>query len=158
MGFEVGADDYITKPFSPRKLVERINAILGQADSERPIERLARAHPGGCYHPPACVLVRVAVPIPGRGLRLLAARLEPPRAGPPRPRSARSAGASWGTVLERRSEAVAPRGVVGAADRGIPEPRLALPPDLVDSAGGSPTTTRAGSVRRSRPPAALKAR
>ncbi len=28
-GFEVGADDYITKPFSPRKLVERINAILG---------------------------------------------------------------------------------------------------------------------------------
>jgi DNA-binding response OmpR family regulator len=30
-GFEVGADDYITKPFSPRKLVERINAILGQS-------------------------------------------------------------------------------------------------------------------------------
>ena len=33
IGFEVGADDYITKPFSPRKLVERINAILGQANS-----------------------------------------------------------------------------------------------------------------------------
>jgi two-component system alkaline phosphatase synthesis response regulator PhoP len=32
-GFEVGADDYITKPFSPRKLVERINSILGQANS-----------------------------------------------------------------------------------------------------------------------------
>ncbi len=30
VGFEVGADDYITKPFSPRKLVERFNAILGQ--------------------------------------------------------------------------------------------------------------------------------
>jgi two-component system alkaline phosphatase synthesis response regulator PhoP len=30
MGFQVGADDYITKPFSPRKLVERINLILGQ--------------------------------------------------------------------------------------------------------------------------------
>jgi two-component system alkaline phosphatase synthesis response regulator PhoP len=30
VGFEVGADDYITKPFSPRKLVERINSILGQ--------------------------------------------------------------------------------------------------------------------------------
>ena len=30
IGFEVGADDYITKPFSPRKLVERINAVLGQ--------------------------------------------------------------------------------------------------------------------------------
>ena len=34
VGFEVGADDYITKPFSPRKLVERINAILGQASSQ----------------------------------------------------------------------------------------------------------------------------
>jgi len=30
VGLEVGADDYVTKPFSPRKLVERINAVLGQ--------------------------------------------------------------------------------------------------------------------------------
>ena len=36
MGFEVGADDYITKPFSPRKLVERINQLLGQSVQERP--------------------------------------------------------------------------------------------------------------------------
>jgi two-component system alkaline phosphatase synthesis response regulator PhoP len=35
MGFDVGADDYITKPFSPRKLVERINQLLGQAVSPR---------------------------------------------------------------------------------------------------------------------------
>jgi DNA-binding response OmpR family regulator len=35
IGFEVGADDYITKPFSPRKLVERINAILGQTSTNR---------------------------------------------------------------------------------------------------------------------------
>src|SRR5207244_9806800 len=35
VGFEVGADDYITKPFSPRKLVERINSILGQASTNR---------------------------------------------------------------------------------------------------------------------------
>ena len=35
IGFEVGADDYITKPFSPRKLVERINAILGQTNTQR---------------------------------------------------------------------------------------------------------------------------
>jgi two-component system alkaline phosphatase synthesis response regulator PhoP len=33
VGFEVGADDYITKPFSPRKLVERINTLLGQMGS-----------------------------------------------------------------------------------------------------------------------------
>jgi len=35
IGYEVGADDYITKPFSPRKLVERINAILGQSSPHR---------------------------------------------------------------------------------------------------------------------------
>jgi two-component system alkaline phosphatase synthesis response regulator PhoP len=35
MGFEVGADDYITKPFSPRKLVERINQLLGQTVGDR---------------------------------------------------------------------------------------------------------------------------
>ncbi|NNF06824.1 MAG: response regulator [Candidatus Eisenbacteria bacterium] len=33
-GYDVGADDYITKPFSPRKLVDRINAMLGQANAD----------------------------------------------------------------------------------------------------------------------------
>lgn len=32
-GYDVGADEYITKPFSPRKLVDRINAMLNQSDS-----------------------------------------------------------------------------------------------------------------------------
>jgi two-component system alkaline phosphatase synthesis response regulator PhoP len=35
VGFEVGANDYITKPFSPRKLVERINVLLGQTSPHR---------------------------------------------------------------------------------------------------------------------------
>jgi two-component system phosphate regulon response regulator PhoB len=30
VGFELGADDYIVKPFSPRELVLRIKAILGR--------------------------------------------------------------------------------------------------------------------------------
>lgn len=34
-GFEVGADDYLVKPFSPRELVVRIRAILRRADPER---------------------------------------------------------------------------------------------------------------------------
>jgi two-component system alkaline phosphatase synthesis response regulator PhoP len=34
-GYDVGADEYITKPFSPRKLVDRINAMLGQADTTK---------------------------------------------------------------------------------------------------------------------------
>ena len=28
LGLEVGADDYVTKPFSPRELLLRINAVL----------------------------------------------------------------------------------------------------------------------------------
>jgi len=35
LGLEMGADDYITKPFSPRELVARINAVLRRAE-ERP--------------------------------------------------------------------------------------------------------------------------
>lgn len=40
-GLEVGADDYITKPFSPRELIARINAVLrrsGSGSGEEPIE------------------------------------------------------------------------------------------------------------------------
>lgn len=37
-GLESGADDYITKPFSPRALVARINAVLRRAELELPQE------------------------------------------------------------------------------------------------------------------------
>lgn len=30
-GFAVGADDYVIKPFSPRELVSRVNAVLARA-------------------------------------------------------------------------------------------------------------------------------
>ena len=34
VGFEIGADDYVTKPFSPRELVLRVKAILRRAEDE----------------------------------------------------------------------------------------------------------------------------
>ena len=56
VGLEVGADDYLTKPFSPRELVARMKAILRRTEPQegkekslvarrrRPRPRVARRH------------------------------------------------------------------------------------------------------------------
>lgn len=36
IGLEVGADDYISKPFSPREVVARVKAVLRRARDQRP--------------------------------------------------------------------------------------------------------------------------
>ncbi len=40
-GLELGADDYVTKPFSPRELASRIRAVLRRVDMPTPVAKTA---------------------------------------------------------------------------------------------------------------------
>src|SRR6478735_2064408 len=42
VGLEFGADDYVTKPFSPREIVLRIKAIMRRGTGKAPDEKMTR--------------------------------------------------------------------------------------------------------------------
>ena len=64
LGLEIGADDYVTKPFSPRELVARIRAILRRVDRE--IEPSDRIEAAGV----SIDIARMRVELEGRSVEL----------------------------------------------------------------------------------------
>ncbi|HEX2770715.1 MAG TPA: response regulator transcription factor [Geobacteraceae bacterium] len=45
VGFEVGADDYVVKPFSTRELLLRVKAVLRRAGSGEPVSKIIKVGP-----------------------------------------------------------------------------------------------------------------
>ena len=78
LGLELGADDYVTKPFSPRELVARIKAILKRTrgDAVSPVLRHGRVTVEPVRH--SCKVGETEVPLTGTELSILRCLIQSP--------------------------------------------------------------------------------
>jgi two-component system, OmpR family, response regulator len=85
---EIGADDYLTKPFEPRELLARIRTILRRSQTRETTRRVPGATPDklACFYGFSCDLDGqtlagpdgVNIPLTGQELRLLTALVQRP--------------------------------------------------------------------------------
>lgn len=84
VGLELGADDYLVKPFNPRELLARIRAVLRRAPPAAPTVGTGRRRFGGWTHDPEARTLRHgdgrAVSLTSGENRLLSIFLDRPRA------------------------------------------------------------------------------
>jgi len=82
IGLEIGADDYLGKPFNPRELVARIRAVLRRSGEVEPQERLPRYRFAGFTVDTVARRVAdaagTAIPLTGAEFELLSVFLERP--------------------------------------------------------------------------------
>jgi two-component system, OmpR family, response regulator len=83
VGLELGADDYVVKPFNPRELLARIRAVLRRAPLPVPVVPSGRRRFAGWVHDPAKQILEPAagpaIELTSGESRLLTALLDSPR-------------------------------------------------------------------------------
>ncbi len=88
LGFELGGDDYVTKPFSPRELVARIKAILKRSAATEPATAAESLHHGTLQLDTArhqCLIKGAAVALTAREMGILSHLMSRPHQVIPRP-------------------------------------------------------------------------